>query len=179
MTKLFPIALAALALATPALAEKTVLNTLPKDVQKRIAEVREGCPTESTTSGDEGLVSFTVSGREGVLIDELALCQGGCFKGTNCATGYTHDITIYLRAGKTWKKELATDVTEPIFVSTEPVEPYKFRALVVSVHAWGDEADKTELKCYPRNKNNSTAWKHEKCDYVIKWDGTRFVPKPL
>ena len=51
--------------------------------------------------------------------------------------------------------------------------PY-FRALVISVHG-GDDV----LNCPVRNKNDPTAWKHERCDFVVKWDGTKFIHKLL
>ena len=163
---------AALALTSPAFAETSVLQTLPAGVQKVIKETRAGCPAEKTTSGDEGLRAFTVSGADAVLVDELDLCGGECFKGSNCATGFTHKVTIYVRSGNVWKKAFSVDATEPIFVSTEPYTG-KFRALVLSVHAGWD------LGCSVRNKNDPTAWKREKCDFIIKWDGSRFVHKPL
>ena len=69
------------------------------------------------------------------------------------------------------KKAFSVDATEPIFVSIDPYTN-KFRALVLSVHP-GD------FGCPVRNKNDPTAWKREKCDFVIRWDGSRFVHKPL
>jgi hypothetical protein len=148
------------------------LQTLPANVQKAIKATRDSCPAEKTTSGDEGLHVFGVSGLDAVLVDELALCGGECFKGNNCATGYTHNVTIYVGSGNALKKVFSVEATEPIFVSTEPYTG-KFRALVLSVHAGWD------LGCPVRNKNDPTAWKREKCDFVIRWDGSRFVHKPL
>jgi len=28
-------------------------------------------------------------------------------------------------------------------------------------------------------QGDPTAWKKEKCDFVVKWDGTKFAQKPL
>lgn len=93
----------------------------------------------------------------------------------NCATGYTHQVEIYVRRGKVWTKPFSIQATEPIFLSVEPgVENPKFRALVLSVHG-GDDI----LGCPIRNKNDPTAWKYEKCDFVLRWDGTKFTHKPL
>jgi hypothetical protein len=126
------------------------------------------------TAGDEGLITFTVSGAEAVLVDELSFCGSGfeCMRGVNCATGFTHSVDIYVRYGEAWRKSFSVNATEPVFLS---VEPYSntFRALVLSVHAGWD------LDCPVRNKNDLTAWKREKCDFVVKWNGTKFTHKPL
>jgi hypothetical protein len=74
-------------------------------------------------------------------------------------------VNIYIRSGSSWKKAFSVYATEPIFLSTEPYTD-KFMALVLGVHP-GD------LGCL------GSDWKRTKCDYVIKWDGSRFVHKPL
>jgi len=107
-----------------------------------------GARSEKNTSGDAGLQTFTVSGAQAVLVDSLNFCGGQqtCFHGINCATGYTHSVTIDIRRGNAWKKSFSVDATEPVFLSVEPyVENPKFRALVLSVHA-GD------LGCPVRDK---------------------------
>jgi hypothetical protein len=125
-----------------------------------------------TTSGDEGLIKFTVQGAQAVLVDELNFCDDGqCNHGINCATGFTHDVAIYIRSGKSWRKALSRAATEETFLSLDPCTS-KFRTLVVSVHG-GDEG------CPFRDKNDPTAWKKEKCDFIVKWDGTKFTYRPL
>ena len=96
-----------------------------------------------------------------------------CMHAVNCATGYTHDVAIYVLFKNSWTKSFSAFATEPIFLSVEPTENPSFRALILSVHAGSD------LGCPARNKNDTIAWKHEKCDFVVKWDGTRFVHTPL
>jgi hypothetical protein len=172
-----PLSVAALsAMIAPVAAETSILRSLPSTVQKEIQEVRESCPAdEKNTSGDDGLQTFTVSGAQAVLVDSLNFCGGQqtCFHGINCATGYTHSVAIYIRRGNAWKKSFSVDATEPVFLSVESyVENPKFRALVLSIHA-GD------LGCPVRDKDDPTAWKKEKCDLVVKWDGTKFAQKPL
>jgi tetratricopeptide (TPR) repeat protein len=161
---------------TGATTEAPILRSLPSDVQRQIEEVRQSCPPsdEYVTKGDEGLRTFTVSGAQAVLVDELNFCGWGlrCLHGVNCATGFTHSVAIYVRYGKAWRKSFSVDATEHIFLSIEPYSD-TFRALVLSVHAGWD------LGCPVRNKNDPTAWKREKCDFVVKWDGSRFVHKPL
>jgi hypothetical protein len=162
------------ALAAEAHSETSVLGSLPTDAQKKIEKVRVECRGADlkTTSGDEGLSVFTLSGMQAVLVDELNFCDGlQCNHGVNCATGYTHTVAIYVRSGNTWRKALSADATEPIFLSSEPYTE-KFRALVLSVHG-GDKG------CPIRNRNDPTAWKREKCDFVVKWDGAKLVWKPL
>jgi hypothetical protein len=162
-------------IAAPAEDRALVLPTLPADVQAAIERVRAACPTGSAvTSGDEGLRIFTVSGAQGVLVDELSFCGGGqCLHGVNCATGFSHDVALYVRYGNAWRKSFAVQATEPIFLSVEPYGD-KFRAMVVSVH--GGDTD-----CPLRDKNDGAAWKKEKCDFVVKWDdrSKRFTHRPL
>jgi hypothetical protein len=161
-------------LAAEAHAETSVLRSLPTDTQKKIESIRDECRAADlkTTSGDEGLSLFILSGRQAVMVDELNFCDGGqCNHGINCATGYSHWVEVYVRSGNAWRKALSADATEPIFLSVEPYTE-KFRALVLSVH--GGDKD-----CPVRNKDDPMAWKREKCDLVVKWDGTKFVWKPL
>jgi hypothetical protein len=95
----------------------TVLQTLPAEAQKDIERVRASCREAGgalrTTSGDEGLIKFTVQGAQAVLVDELNFCDDGqCNHGINCATGFTHDVAIYIRSGKSWRKALSRSATE-------------------------------------------------------------------
>src|SRR5262249_20913186 len=117
----------------------SVLRTLPTDVQKDIERIRGACreqlgPDTPVTSDDEGLRTFTMSGAQAVLIDELNFCADGqCIHGVNCATGFTHSVAIYVRSGKTWRKALSTFASEPIFLSIDGTE--KFRLMVLHVFA--------------------------------------------
>jgi hypothetical protein len=152
-----------------------VLRSLPADVQKNVDDIRSSCREAGsiTTAGDEGLMMFTVSKAQAVLIDDLNFCSNGqCIHGINCATGFSHNVAVYVRHGNAWTKSFSADATEPIFLSSEP-DTEQFRALVLSVHGGGD------LGCPQRNKGDPTAWKHEKCDFVVKWDGTKFDYRPL
>jgi hypothetical protein len=169
-------------MSLPAFAEtpSPVLRSLPPTVQKEIEQIRESCPLdEKNTSADEGLWTFTVSGAQAVLIDTLNFCGGGrqCFHSVNCATGYTHSVAIYVRHRDVWRKSFSVDATEPIFLSLEPYAENPdfraFRALVLSVHAGWD------LGCPVSNKNDPRAWKREKCEFVVKWNGTKFTYRPL
>jgi hypothetical protein len=144
-----------------------VLRTLPTDVQKNIERIRTTCREElgrdaPVTSGDEGLRTFTISGAQAVLIDELNFCADGqCIHGVNCATGFTHSVAIYVRSGKSWKKALSTFASEPIFLSIEN-STEKFRLMVLHVFAgeWG---------CPDRGKLRET------CPVIVRWDGTKFI----
>ena len=160
------------------IAEEPILRSLPANVQKEIEQIRQSCReigSSTVAEGDDGLRTFTVSGVQAVLIDELDVCGGGfdCIHGVNCATGYTHDVAIYVRSRDVWRKSFSVAATDRIFLSIEPYTG-KFRALVLSVHG-GDEA----LHCPLRDKNAGDAWKHEKCDFVVKWDGAKFIYRPL
>jgi tetratricopeptide (TPR) repeat protein len=150
----------------------SLLRSLPSGVQKEIEGIRQSCTESEGTKGDEGLITFTVSGAQAVLVDELNFCGGGtvCMHGVNCATGYTHLVEIYVRSGSTWAKAFSKYVTEPVFLSTEYGE---FKALVLKVHA-GDK------EC-PSTSSDPTEWKRRSCDFVVRWDNRskKFTYRPL
>ena len=156
-----------------------VLQALPTEVQKGIGETRAGCGESEpslVTSGDEGLQLFTVSGMQGVLIDELNLCRGECIHGANCATGYSHEVNVYIRSGNSWKRVFSNQVTGPsVFLSIEPVTG-SFRALVFSVHG-GDKG----CPIPPHLQTKGNAWKLVSCDVVMRWDdrSRKFTYRPL
>jgi hypothetical protein len=168
-----------------AIAETSILRTLPLNVQNDIERVRQTCReygsatsgynlpkiTDADNESDWGFRAFTVSGQPAALVDELGFCGLTCMHSINCATGFTHSVAIYVRYGNVWRKSFSVDATEPIFLSIEPYGT-NFRALVLSVHAGWD------LGC-PVHSTSGDAWKREKCDFVVKWDGTRFVHKLL
>jgi hypothetical protein len=172
-----PLATTALlmALAVPTVGARAetpsfILRTLPADVQKNIERIRAVCresgPDTPVTSGDEGLRTFTISGEQAVLVDELNFCADGqCIHGVNCATGFTHSVAIYVRSGSTWRKALSTFASEPVFLSTE-YGTEKFRLMVLHVFAgdWG---------CPDRGKLRET------CPAIVRWDGTKFTFKLL
>jgi hypothetical protein len=95
----------------------SVLQSLPAEVQKNIEQVRTACreqlqgmgidpsqpispftPEERrVSSGDEGLIQFTVSGVQAVMVSNLELCGGQCL--TICSTVGSYDVNIYVRTG--------------------------------------------------------------------------------
>jgi hypothetical protein len=149
------------------------MSSLPSGLQKEIEQIHENCPAEEWAQ-NRGLITFTVSGAKAFLFDSLNFCGdgSGCNHGAGCATGYTHTVEIYIRAGNKWTKTFSKDVTEPIFLSIE--EEGKFKALVVKVHAgW-------EKEC-PSISSSPTEWKYRSCDMIVRWDNgsKKFTYKPL
>jgi hypothetical protein len=178
MTRSIIIAALLAALLSPAAkAEDSVLHTLPSAVQKRIGEIRSACrdnlggeenPNVSGLEGDDGLATFTVSGTNAVLIDELAFCGGECHHGVNCATGFTHGVDIYIRSGQSWRKTLSVWASGPTFLDAD--DNGKFNALVLRVFA-GDKG--CQARRSPIIESRQT------CARVMRWDGSKFVFKPL
>jgi hypothetical protein len=98
------------------------LQSLPAEVQKDIESVRAGCReyvgadasqswidpfamgVSRVSSGDEALTLFTVSGAQAVMVSNLELCGGGCFKGASCSNRASYSITIYIRSRNTWRE---------------------------------------------------------------------------
>jgi hypothetical protein len=167
------------ATALPAIAETSVLKSLPGNVQKGIEETRAACRgignDIKVTSGDEGLVTFTVGGKQAVLVDPTLLCAG-CYPGYSCSNRGTRDVEIYVREDS-WMKVLSNDnITGDIFVSTKPgaYRPMgqELNALVVNLFVGNRE-------CPTRIAGSSSeqSWEARSC--VVRWNGTRFTYKPL
>ena len=176
--------------AIPAIAEDSVLRSLPAEVQKNIEKVRAACRREamgddadqssssssanrgrSVPSGDEGLEVFTVAGAQAVMVSNLELC-GRCFKSANCSNPESYDLDICIRSGNTWKKALSTGAVRRVFLSTTELDdPPKFKALVLSVFSGNKDYPTHNVSGYP-------AWK-QSCDAVVKWNGRKFTYKPL
>src|SRR5262249_43593152 len=85
-----------------------ILQSLPSEVQKNIKETRARCQqaVDNVPSGDVGLVTFTVSGKQAVLVDPKLLCDG-CYHGENCTNRDTRDVRVYVLFGDAWKKVLS------------------------------------------------------------------------
>ena len=116
MTKIIGLALGLVISLTSRVLANELLWTLPSEAQAKVLDVRKGCHDfygeegdKYMMKGDEGLSVFFVSGTMAVLIDELRLCGSGyeCIKGVNCATGFTHEVVIYVLSKGSWKKALS------------------------------------------------------------------------
>jgi hypothetical protein len=163
----------------------SLLQSLPAEVQKNIEQVRTACreywnnigadPSQPispftpevrrVSSGDDGLILFTVSGTQAVMVSNLELCGGQCLKGAVCSTVGSYDINIYVRTGHAWRNALSTRVGAA-FLSTDKETHTKFNALVLSVSGADDKNCRVQF------------WK-QYCDMVVKWDGKKFTFKPL
>ena len=142
-----------------------------------IEQVHEACrelgpaPEDYTpprvTEGDEGLITFTVSDAQAVLVDQLNFCGDGgeCIKPVNCATRFTHAVALYVRSGNGWRTAFSIFASDKVFVSTE-YGTEKFQALVLKVFPgdWG---------CPEKEHYRDT------CPVVVKWNGKQFTRKPL
>lgn len=151
------------------LPSNSILKSLSPEIQKSIKETRNNCIRGFPTEGDDGLVAFIVSGKPAVLVDELNLCVDENHRGMQYATGFSHNVDIYVRNGA-WKKALAIGATDYISLNVDANN--KFKSLVLSVHG-GDHG------CPLHDKVSGAAWKHEKCDVHVKWDGAKFVYRTL
>jgi hypothetical protein len=165
---------------TPGGPNDLVLRSLPDKVQRGIEEFRAGCRDigvdANVTSGDGGLLTFTVRGRRAVLIDPILLC-GECYHGVNCTNRGTRQVEVYVR-GNSWGRELADgNITGDIFVSIK---------LGGSWEQWGQELNALVVNLFVGNRECPTriapsssqqSWEARSC--VIRWNGTRFTYKPL
>ena len=146
MKKLLLAAVALLTVAaTPAVAENSVLRSLPTDVQKDIEETRTSCRSSglAVTSDDGGLPQFTLGGRKAVLVDPVVLC-GGCHPGYNCSNRGTRLVRVYVLIGNAWRIVLSNEsITGDIFVSNAPgkyrPEGQELNALVVDLYEGNKE----------------------------------------
>ena len=167
-------------LATPAVAEDSVLRSLPSAVQKDIEETRANCQqaSDNVPQDDGGLVTFTVSGKQAVLVDSKLLC-GGCYHGFNCTNRDTRDVRVYVLIADAWRKvpflETAS-ITGDIFVSFVPgkfrPEGQELNAMVVDLYEGNKE-------CPTRNASSASAQSYEARSCVVRWNGRRSTYKPL
>jgi hypothetical protein len=153
----------------------SVLQSLPTDVQKDIEETRASCrlAVDNVPSGDEGLVTFTVSGKQAVLVDPKLLCDG-CYAGMNCSNRGTRDVRVYVLFGNAWKKVfLNENITGDIFVSKKPgVHTEELNALVVLLWMGNKE-------CPTRRAVSNSFQLAEARSCVVRWNGTKFTYRPL
>jgi len=165
--------------ALPAIAETSLLKSLPDKVQKSIEETRAACRGISddvkVTSGDGGLVTFTLDGKQAVLVDPILLCAE-CYPGSNCSNRGTRNVEIYVH-GNAWVKVLSNgNITGDIFVSTKPgaYSPMgqELNALVVNLFV-GNRECPTRIAA----TTSEQSWEARSC--VVRWNGTRFTYKPL
>jgi hypothetical protein len=165
---------------TPAVAENLVLRSLPTDVQKDIEETRARCQqaSDNVPQDDLGLVTFTVSGKQAVLVDPKLFCDG-CYHGFNCTNRDTRDVRVYVLFGDAWRKvpflETAS-ITGDIFVS---FVPGKFRPEGQELNALVVELYEDNKECPTRNAGSASAQSYEARSCVVRWNGTRFTYKPL
>jgi hypothetical protein len=164
-----------------------VLQSLPAEVQKHIEDVRSGCretlkgldeDATNISSGDDGLVQFTLSGALAVMVSDLKLCGGRCVKGFSCNTaGY--NMAVYVRSGSSWKtvhEDGVRSYDDDIFWSV-PLHGAEgdvpaFGAMVLRIPGDRKNCPKGQhdmlMKAY-----GPSAWK-QLCDVIVRWNGTKF-----
>ena len=178
----------------------SVLQSLPIEVQKQIEDVRAACreyllaqdkdpnqswmsstaiKVHSVSSGDDGLTQFTVSGAQAVMVSDLELCGGQCLRGANSSNRGAYSVTIYIRSKNAWRKALSTDVAGSVFLSTDWLNNNKFTAMVLSVPGGNKDCPTRDVSVREgRDSYVLPAWK-QSCDAVVKWDGKKFIYRPL
>ena len=161
-----------------------LLHSLPTNVQKDIEKTRAICRSinpgdpSRITAGDEGLNSFTVDGKQAVMIDDMALCKG-CSPGYACSNRGTRSVKIYVLQGKTWTKALSEDAfTGEIFISHKPKSQTgsfgygELNALVGDLFVGNKD-------CPTIDAGSTSAQSYEARTCVIRWNRGKFVYKPL
>ena len=172
------------------------LESLPAEVQKDIERVRAACreqlayrKSESfdpfawgvprVSSGDDGLSLSTVSGAQAVMVSDLELCGGGCFKAANCSNRGSYSIAIYVRFGNAWRKALSTEAVGDVFLSIDWLNNNRFNALVLSVFSGNKDCPTHDVVVREGEQSYVfPAWK-QSCDAIVKWNGTKFTYEPL
>jgi hypothetical protein len=186
--------LLATAVATHA-EDAPLLRSLPTEVQGEIEGVRARCPEyidsvkgidsvegsdytpQVVTSGDGGLIQFTLSGAQAVMVDDVELCGGASFKGVNYSNRGSHSVVVYVRSRNSWRKILSTDAGEKVFLSVD--DNSGFKALVMSVLGGNKGCPTRPVLVREGGKSHVyQSWKHY-CDVVVRWDGTGFTYRPL
>jgi hypothetical protein len=160
-----------------------VLQSLPAEVQKHIEDTRAECraywnshgiadPSDLwpllVSSGDEGLISFTLSGARAVIVSDLHLCGDQCIKSVTCSTAGGSSFDIYVRTGQRLEEcpldhGLWSGILEPRLTRLNR-NPPAFRAMVLGIP--GDSKDCPKRRMFIRTYG-STAWKLQ-CDVIVK-----------
>jgi hypothetical protein len=167
----------------------SVLESLPAEIQKDIEDTRAACRAYLNdhgiadandflvTSGDVGLISFTLSGAQAVMVSALHLCGDQCLKGVTCSNHGGSDFDIYVRTGQAWRKALSTKTYGPPFLSLDwwSRDQTAFGAMVLSIPA--DSKDCPKRRIFIRSYDG-TAWKLP-CDVIVRWNGTKFTYEAL
>jgi hypothetical protein len=109
------------------------------------------------------------------MVDNLKLCGGNCYKGTNCSTAGS-EMAIYVRSGSTtWKTAHADGVRgyNHIFLSLDwSKDPPAFRAMVLGIP--GDSKD-----CPKHMRSFAPNAFKKSCDVIVRWNGTKFTYEAL
>ena len=85
----------------------------------------------------------------------------------NCTpTTGGYSVAIYIRSRNTWREAFSTSAIGSVFLSVNDND--SFKALVLNIFS-GDKNCPTYDNCY---------WKWP-CAVVVKWNGTKFIYKPL
>jgi hypothetical protein len=171
------IAAAAVAVLPATSQADEIYRSLPSEAKKVIEETRAACKEVEmpVTSGDEGLAKFKLGGKQAVLIDQYLLCGGSCSAGVNCSNRGTRTVEVYMLEGGRWLKVLSDDeisITGDIFISTKPGKREDFNALVVTLYTGNKD-------CPTRTMPSASAQSWEARDCVIRWNGSKFIFKPL
>jgi hypothetical protein len=82
-----------------------VLKSLPTKVQEEIENLRASCREygpktkhlddtyqPDITSGDDGLITFALSGAPAVMVNNQYICGGECLRGANCTNRNSYTI---------------------------------------------------------------------------------------
>jgi hypothetical protein len=156
----------------------SILRSLPAKVQKNIEELRTSCKDHQSeaevTSGDDGLIQFTLGSKPAVMIDNIMIC-GGCMKGVSCTNRGTRFVEIYMLSGrKTWTKVLSEEnFTGDIFVSVKPGQnTQELNALVGNLFVGNKD-------CPTREAPSTSSQSREARTCVVRWQGNKFTYKPL
>jgi hypothetical protein len=166
----------------------SILQSLPPEVQKDIESVRARCREYAVSvnnqpnipSDDAGLTSFTVSGAQAVMVNNLEICgPAGGGKGANYSNRGSYSLAIYVRSGNAWRKALSTEAVGDVFLSIDWLKDNKFKAMVLHVFSGNKDCPTHDVMVRNGNENYVfPAWK-QSCAAVVKWDGTKFTYKPL
>jgi hypothetical protein len=174
-------------------ATESLFSSLPAEAQKNIEEVRTSCRVYwngwgilsdgdvmplLVSSGDEGLISLSLSGAQAVMVSDLRLCSGSggrwCLRGTTCSNNNGSSFEIYVRTGQALRKALSTVIYDPEFLSFD--DNGTFKAMVLTIR--GDDKD-----CPPKRRmfirTHGLRPDHARCNVIVRWTGTKFTYEAL
>ena len=97
------------------------------------------------STGDAGLISFSLSGSQAVMVSNLHLCGEQCLKTVTCSTVAFYEINIYVRTGDAWRNVLSTTTASEFLSFDYGERAFEFKAMVLAIPGSSEDCPKRRM----------------------------------